>query len=732
MTSERDQRAPDATLIQRLRAMPIGVKFAAAVVATMGLIALGIGFGLSRLATQQLVQGKLRGSGIVIDTIAETLAPALDFSDEAATTEIAERLARMKDVSRVIVWNQDSAQPVYRRPADAKSRAPARNQSRAEAAEIVLTRLLKNPVGQPVGSLEVALTLQPEARYSRYLRARILSLTGLLALIVTALIIVVARFAIVQRLKKLLSAMIQLRNGRQVELDASMGDEIGELAAGFNQMALAIRDREQKLSIERDKSHELLDNMRQAILVVSQGGGITDVRSRQAEIIFGDRLHDKKIWALLCDDSRPAIERDAVREWVETAFSLGPSHWNEMAKLAPTEAVVKGPENELHVLTMDVRPIILEGRLSSLMFLCTDVTAHRQLQKAARDREQEHDRQLRLMRSLMAGSGLQLVATIRSIEERLASCERILRSTNATPPAIDEAFQLVHSIKGDASAFELDKLAHTAAVLEAEVSNYRMEFQHGMTGASQALPFDQQLTHLARALGETRGMIAAASPLGDKILDLVAVRYSDWTALKAACADASEEMKNAVNRALAQYFGPLVQNLAPASQRWASRVSKKVALEITGHDVLVPDDLARVLPGVLTQLVRNSVSHGIETPEERAALGKPEVGRIQLVCTQLGAVVMIHVIDDGYGLPEARLAAQSPGDRPSEAAFQPGVTTADDAAIQAGIAGRGIGLASVRAELATVGYGVQLRSVPTRGVDARLYPLASEQREEPQ
>lgn len=710
--------------------MPIGLKFAAAVVATMGISALAIGFGLSRLATQQLVQGKLRGSGVVIDSIAETLAPALDFSDQASTTEIAERLARMKDVSRVIIWNQDSAQPVFRMPADAESPVPTQNQSRAQASEIVLTRLLKNPMGQPVGRLEVALTLQPEARYSRYLRGRILGLTGLLALVVTGLIIVVARFAIVLRLKKLLSAMIQLRNGRQVELDVSMGDEIGELAAGFNQMAFAIRDREQKLSIERDKSHELLDNMRQAILVVSEGGKITDVRSRQAEVIFGNQLQNKQIWALLCDDTRPAIERDALREWVETAFSVGPSHWHEMAKLAPVEAVVRGPENEIHVLTMDVRPIILEGRLTSLMFLCTDVTAHRQLEKAVRDREQEHDRQLRLMRSLVAGSGLQLVATIRSIEARLAGCERILCAENTTPPTIDEAFQLVHSIKGDASAFELDDLVQAAAVLEAELSNYRMELQQGMAGPSGTQLFRQQLSHLARALRETRGMIAAASPLGDKILDLVAVRYSDWAGLKAACADASPALRSAVSRALAQYFGPLVQNLAPASQRWANRVSKKVALEVTGHDVLVPDDLARVLPGVLTQLVRNSVSHGIESPEERAALGKPEVGRIELVCAKSGSDVLIDVIDDGYGLPEARLTAQSVGGNASEAAFEPGVTTADDAAIQAGIAGRGIGLASVRAELATVGYGVELHSVPMQGVDARLYPLANEKREE--
>ncbi|HEY5955438.1 MAG TPA: ATP-binding protein, partial [Polyangiaceae bacterium] len=632
-------------------------------------------------------------------------------------------LSRNRDVSRVIVWNQTSTEPVFLKP-EAQVRAPLRDESRVSASEITLTRMLKNPLGQPVGKLEVAFSLRTENRYAHYLRNRILALTGLLALTIAGLISVIARYAIVLRLEQLLAAMAHLRNGRKVEVDASVRDEIGELAHGFNEMALAIRDREQKLSIERDKSHELLDNMRQAILVVDKSGRVLDMRSREAEQIFGGHPHETQIWTMLCDDSRPAIERRALCEWIEAAFSLGPSHWAEVVKLAPTEAFVKDSDGEKLILTIDTRPIVLDGQLVRIMFLCTNITAQRQFEEATRERDAEHDRQIRVMRALVSGSGLQLVATIRTIERRLAACEEILHSAEVGSGELNELFQVIHSIKGDASAFELDLLVQSATTVEAELSNYRGEMLHGeFVSSTWVRSLNQGVTRIASALHATRAMVASASPLGEEILDMVAVRNQDLVALRNACANADLAIKAALNQTLAQRFGPLVQNLAQACERWAERVSKKAVLEVLGYDVLVPDELAQVLPGVLTQLVRNAVSHGIEKPEARLSAGKVETGRIELRCERRDDCVEIRVVDDGNGLNEAQLAAQvqRASLRPCDAAFQGGVSTADDSTIEAGIAGRGIGLGAVRTELAKAGYSVHLNSFPLHGLEVVLY-----------
>jgi methyl-accepting chemotaxis protein len=218
----------------------------------MAMVAVAVSVGLSRIAKQRLIDAKLHGAEMVVDNMAQALAPALDFSDSAAVTEYAERLSATRDVSQVILWNQQSSQPVFSKRAATLVPSAAKDENRIEQSQIVLTRLLKTPMGGEVGRLEAHFSLTPENRSFRQLRAKIVFLTAELAIVVAAIVIVIARYSVVLRLKQLLAAMVQLRNGQTVAVDASAVDEIGELALGFNEMAHAIRDCERKLSIERD------------------------------------------------------------------------------------------------------------------------------------------------------------------------------------------------------------------------------------------------------------------------------------------------------------------------------------------------------------------------------------------------------------------------------------------------------------------------------------------------
>jgi len=693
----------------------------------MAVVAVAVSVGLSRIAKQRLIEAKLHGAEMVVDNMALALAPALDFGDSATVAEYAERFSATRDVSQVVVWNQLSSQPVFAKHAAPPMPAASSNESRIERSQIVLTRLLKTPMGGQVGRVEAHFSLTPENRSFRQLRAKIVLLTAVLAIVVAATIIVIARFSIVLRLKQLLAAMVQLRNGQTVAVDASALDEIGELVLGFNEMANAIRDRESKLSIERDNSHQLLDNMRQAILVVDHEGRITDVRSRQAAQLFGKDKQGHSIAELLCDDARPAIERQAFVEWLDTAFSLGHRNWPQVSNLAPSEAIVSGIDGQEHILTLDVRPIVLEDRLIRIMFLCTDVTAQRALEQTVQKRDVEHDRQMRVMRALVAGNGQQLVATLRNVEDRLTACRKVLETSSLTSSDVNEVFEYVHSIKGDASAFELESLVQASAVMEAELSNYRIEAQHAAAPepAEALQTLREALTRVWDALEGVRAMLVTASPLGADILDQVTVRLSDLVALDQACTLGSPDIRELVNRVMARRFGELLLMLVPAGQRWAQRLSKEIALEVEGRNVLVPRELARVLPAILAQLVRNAVSHGIETPGERQSVGKPTTGLIQLICLERGRDVEVRVVDDGRGLDEDRLQAFTTIEArqlsTAETAFLPGMSTADDATTRSGIAGCGVGLGAVRSELARLDYCVDLKSVPGKGVDVRLF-----------
>jgi two-component system chemotaxis sensor kinase CheA len=129
-----------------------------------------------------------------------------------------------------------------------------------------------------------------------------------------------------------------------------------------------------------------------------------------------------------------------------------------------------------------------------------------------------------------------------------------------------------------------------------------------------------------------------------------------------------------------------------------------------------------VLPGVLTHLVRNAIAHGIETPAERTAAGKPERGTIRIVADQVAAGIRVTVEDDGQGLNVEGIVGAAPateGIPATERVFLPGVSTrqSPDA-----LAGRGVGLDAVRSELARVRYDASLAFSPGHWTRVTIAP----------
>ena len=152
-----------------------------------------------------------------------------------------------------------------------------------------------------------------------------------------------------------------------------------------------------------------------------------------------------------------------------------------------------------------------------------------------------------------------------------------------------------------------------------------------------------------------------------------------------------------------------IRTLAPrlyrAVRNSARREGKEVEFFLEGGDTEVDRKIMEEVEGPLLHLVRNSVNHGIETPEERMAAGKPRAGKIVLSATYEGNQVLIEVEDDGRGIDPARLretavargwvdAYATLSDREAlNLIFQPGVSTADSVTEESG---RGVGLDVVR------------------------------------
>ena len=163
----------------------------------------------------------------------------------------------------------------------------------------------------------------------------------------------------------------------------------------------------------------------------------------------------------------------------------------------------------------------------------------------------------------------------------------------------------------------------------------------------------------------------------------------------------------------------------------SSKLGKQVELELVGQDTELDRTVVDALGDPLVHLVRNALDHGLETPAEREAAGKPPAGTVRISARHAGGNVVITVADDGRGVDRHAVAAKAvraglitaeQADaidmaRAIELLFAPGFSTRDQAD---DISGRGVGMDAVRAKVRELGGEVLLTSEPGAGTTAQI------------
>jgi two-component system chemotaxis sensor kinase CheA len=164
----------------------------------------------------------------------------------------------------------------------------------------------------------------------------------------------------------------------------------------------------------------------------------------------------------------------------------------------------------------------------------------------------------------------------------------------------------------------------------------------------------------------------------------------------------------------------------------AGKLNKQVELTLLGSSTELDKSLIERIIDPLTHLVRNSLDHGIESPEKRRAAGKSEVGNLTLSAEHQGGNICIEVIDDGAGLNRERILAKalSQGMAVSESMsddevgmliFAPGFSTAEQVT---DVSGRGVGMDVVKRNIQEMGGHVEIQSKAGAGTTIRiLLPL---------
>jgi two-component system chemotaxis sensor kinase CheA len=156
----------------------------------------------------------------------------------------------------------------------------------------------------------------------------------------------------------------------------------------------------------------------------------------------------------------------------------------------------------------------------------------------------------------------------------------------------------------------------------------------------------------------------------------------------------------------------------------AQRLGKQVELKLTGEQTELDKTVLEKIGDPLVHLVRNSIDHGIESPDKRTAAGKPVAGTVHLDACHRGGNIAVEVSDDGGGLDKDRILAKArdrglvgPNDVLTDAQiyeliFLPGFSTAEKTT---DVSGRGVGMDVVRRNIKELGGKIELRSELGKG-----------------
>ncbi len=306
-----------------------------------------------------------------------------------------------------------------------------------------------------------------------------------------------------------------------------------------------------------------------------------------------------------------------------------------------------------------------------------------------------------------------LVSAVLAVIDRIGQMNDAIEANEEFPAGGDD--ELIAALQPGAAAAQIDSPVETDAETGAEGG---IAPAHG---ALRTIRLPVEL--LDRVMSGVSDMVLARNDLAHRLRQAGNQPTIDgpFERLTSILTD----VRDAITRMRMQRIETLFATLPRLVRDLSGELGKQVMLELEGGDVELDREMIEMIRDPLTHILRNAIDHGIEPPQDRAAMGKREAAYITIAARQSGNTISIVVSDDGRGIDEEKVAAKaietgliSASDRKAmsrdkilQLIFEPGFSTADAVST---VSGRGVGLDVVRQNLEKVGGTIAVTS--TRGL----------------
>jgi two-component system chemotaxis sensor kinase CheA len=490
---------------------------------------------------------------------------------------------------------------------------------------------------------------------------------------------------------------------------------------------------ENKVAQRNREIRNLLDNMDEGIFTVDPKGVIEPGFSAAADRMIGPITSKTDFISMLSPD--PGKQRP-IRETFTALFNASIQlDWDEMLNLVPKEFQIK----DSRWLRARFLPVHAESgeRVERIMVILQDITNEKALKESMDATRAMHDTIVKILQNqetfdLFYSEALDVLADGRSQLEQMRSID--VESVNAL-------FRGVHSIKGTAALFDLHDIVPLAHRTEDILRSLREQPDQPLNDRERkrlTSDFENLRAKIVAVRNQFLKMIGEEQgELTYRVPESKIARLEDQLAMitppiaRAQVHQECSKLKRVPTVRLLRKFEPLVQTTG-------EKLGKQVSLAIKEIDrTEIPRDYFRWLDPTFIHILRNSIDHGIELPEERMEHGKDPQAVIEFRTQYHGNGVLFSVSDDGRGIDVDRIRKVSVERgflEPSVARdlapkellrllFEPGFTSTGKVTQ---FSGRGMGLDIVKTELAKLGGRMRLTTRKGQGTSVELYvPLSA-------
>lgn len=231
----------------------------------------------------------------------------------------------------------------------------------------------------------------------------------------------------------------------------------------------------------------------------------------------------------------------------------------------------------------------------------------------------------------------------------------------------------------------------------------------------------ERVDRLINAVGE---LVIQQAMLAQRVTESGLARSSDIGLGLEDLELLTREIQDSVMAIRAQPVKSVFQRMPRLVREAAEATGKKVKLVTSGEDTEVDKTVVERLAEPITHMLRNAIDHGLESPEDRLAAGKPAEGTVRLAALHRSGRIVIEIADDGKGINRPRVKgiavergliaedAVLSDDEIDNLIFLPGFSTAAEVS---DLSGRGVGMDVVRRSIQSLGGRISISSVPGKG-----------------